>query len=72
MIAIDEGNTLESRDDTTVEECKAACRQTPDCKSFARCSFDNTCHLKDKSFDASYTDTKEHSGGCATYFECGE
>ena len=70
IIANNEGRNIESRYDTTVEGCKEYCRQTSGCKSFAYCSWESSCHMKDKKLDASYSDTYEH-GGCETYYECG-
>ena len=76
IIVDDQGNNLESRNDTSVEECKENCRQTKNCKSFSYCPFDRSCHLKDKSLESFvssyYPDTKVSPQGCATYFECGK
>ena len=62
IIVDDQGNNLESRNDTSVEECKENCRQTKNCKSFSYCPFDRSCHLKDKSLESFvssyYPDTK--------------
>ena len=70
-VAVDEGGDGGgSRTDIGVNECKKLCDQSHICFSFAYCTYDRSCWLKDKKIKTDNEPKKESSKSfpCTTYY----
>ena len=79
--AVDEGNSVllngvDGTPNMTLETCKAACRDTADCNSFAHCpkdvndpKHDNKCWMKDRVFKGN--EPTKYDNYCTTFYYLG-